>query len=118
MYVNDSSQLHWQRFYCRERLFFLPIAWGDEPSELSAFGLGMDVVELRFTHEALLAVAQKAAAMKTVARGLRAILEMVMPDVMYRVPSLPEVQGCLIGEEVIMKDAEPLFFYWKKAAHS
>jgi len=80
--------------------------------------LEMDGVELRFTHEALQAVAQKAAAMKTGARGLRAIMEMIMMDVMYRVPSLPEVEGCLIGEEVIKKDAEPLFFYWKKAAHS
>jgi len=87
-------------------------------ANLRVFGLGMDIVELRFVDEALLAIAQKAFKRKTGTRGLRAILEMIMLDVMYHVPSLPDVNGCEIGEEVIMKDAAPLFSYWKKVAHS
>jgi ATP-dependent Clp protease ATP-binding subunit ClpX len=50
--------------------------------------LGMDGVELTFTKEALIAIAIKAQSRKTGARGLRSILEEIMLDVMYDLPSL------------------------------
>jgi ATP-dependent Clp protease ATP-binding subunit ClpX len=61
----------------------------------------MDGIELTFTKEALVAVAQRAQTRKTGARGLRSILEEVMLDVMYDLPSLTNVKKCIINKEVI-----------------
>ncbi len=61
----------------------------------------MDGVELSFTKEALVAVAHRAQARKTGARGLRSILEEVMLDVMYDLPSLTNIKKCIINKEVI-----------------
>ncbi len=61
----------------------------------------MDGIELSFTKEALVAIAHKAQARKTGARGLRSILEEVMLDVMYDLPSLTNVKKCVINKEVI-----------------
>ena len=61
----------------------------------------MDGIELSFTKEALVAIAHKAQARKTGARGLRSILEEVMLDVMYDLPSLTNVKKCIINKEVI-----------------
>ncbi len=79
--------------------------------------LELEGVELRLTDEALLAVAKKAMERKTGARGLRAILEEIMLEVMYTIPSMPDVRGCLIGEQVISRDAEPLFICGEKVVH-
>lgn len=68
----------------------------------------MDGVELKFDDLALKAVAQKAIARKTGARGLRAILEDVMLDVMYDIPSRSDVESCTITKETIEKTQPPL----------
>src|ERR1700674_2950281 len=61
----------------------------------------MDGIELTLTKEALAAVAHRAQSRKTGARGLRSILEEVMLDVMYDLPSLTNVKKCIINKEVI-----------------
>ena len=65
-------------------------------------------VALRFTDGALGAVARKALAQKSGARGLRAILEHAMLDLMYELPSRDDVEECVVGEEVIEQGAEPV----------
>jgi ATP-dependent Clp protease ATP-binding subunit ClpX len=61
----------------------------------------MDGIELTLTKEALASVAHRAQSRKTGARGLRSILEEVMLDVMYDLPSLTNVKKCIINKEVI-----------------
>jgi ATP-dependent Clp protease ATP-binding subunit ClpX len=68
-------------------------------------------VKLRFSEAAISAVAKKANAQKTGARGLRAILEEVMLDLMYELPSLKNVKECLITEETINGAGNPVLFY-------
>ncbi len=68
-------------------------------------------VKLKFTKDALKAVAKEALDRKSGARGLRAILEKVMLDIMYDLPSRPGVGECVIGEEVILKNEPPLLLY-------
>ena len=65
-------------------------------------------VSLQFTEAALAAVARKAVAQKSGARGLRAILEHAMLDLMYELPSRDDVEECVVGEEVIEQGAEPV----------
>ncbi len=71
----------------------------------------MDRVSLRFTEDALMAVAQEALKRKSGARGLRAILEGAMLELMYEIPSLQNVQECVINEGFIMKDGAPILTY-------
>ena len=73
--------------------------------------MGMDGVDLTFTKEALIAIAIKAQGRKTGARGLRSILEEVMLDVMYDLPSLQGVKKCVINKEVIDKKEQPTLIY-------
>lgn len=68
----------------------------------------LEGVELKFTEKALRAIVKMAQKRKTGARGLRSILEKVMMDVMFKVPSMENVQECLITEEVISGKAEPV----------
>jgi ATP-dependent Clp protease ATP-binding subunit ClpX len=68
----------------------------------------LEHAELEFTDDALLAVAKDAINRKSGARGLRAVLESVMLDIMYELPSTPGVHKCVIGEEVITKGESPL----------
>ena len=70
--------------------------------------MGFDEVKLKFTEGALIGIAQKAYKQKTGARGLRAILELIMLDVMFDIPSQPDVKEVLITEEVIQGKAEPI----------
>ena len=72
--------------------------------------LSFDNVKLKFTDGALHAVARKAYAQKTGARGLRAIMEDVMLDIMYEVPSQTEIKEVVITEDVILKKGEPFKF--------
>ena len=65
--------------------------------------LEMDGVELEFEDDALKAIAHKAAERKTGARGLKAIIEEVMEDIMYEVPSMEKVERCVITEKVVEK---------------
>ncbi len=71
----------------------------------------LEHVKLKFTDAALLSVAEAALERKSGARGLRAILESVMLDIMYEIPSSPEIQECVIGEEVITRGESPLLLY-------
>jgi ATP-dependent Clp protease ATP-binding subunit ClpX len=71
----------------------------------------MEGVELEFTEDALAAVARLAMERNTGARGLRAVLETAMLDVMYELPSRLDVIGCTITVEVIDQGAEPLLTF-------
>ena len=75
----------------------------------------MDDVQLKFTPEALNAIARKALAHKAGARGLRSILENAMLDIMYEVPSEESVKEVVINEEVILRKETPLIVYEKEA---
>lgn len=75
----------------------------------------LEDVGLKFTDEALEAVAQDAIRRKSGARGLRAILETVMLDIMYDIPTMEGVRECIIGEEVIKKGEPPLLVYENQA---
>ncbi|HAK88641.1 MAG TPA: ATP-dependent Clp protease ATP-binding subunit ClpX [Nitrospiraceae bacterium] len=77
--------------------------------------LSFDNVRLKFTDGALSAIAKKAVRRKAGARGLRAILEDVMLDVMYDIPSMSGVAECVISEEAITKKETPLIVYEKQA---
>ena len=70
--------------------------------------LAFDKVKLKFTDGALVAIAEKAYKQKTGARGLRAIMESMMLDVMYDIPSQPEVKEVLVTEEVIQGKGKPI----------
>ena len=74
----------------------------------------MDGVSLRFAGEALHLVAREAIRKGTGARGLRAILEQRMLNIMYTIPTLDEVKECIINRDVIHKRAEPIFVFEKK----
>ncbi len=75
----------------------------------------LEGVELEVTDEALKAIAREAIKRKTGARGLRAILETVMLDISYEVPSLKSLRRCVITEDVIDGTGEPLFIYEEEA---
>jgi ATP-dependent Clp protease ATP-binding subunit ClpX len=74
-----------------------------------------DDVRLRFTDTALRAVARQALARKSGARGLRSILELVMLELMYEIPSRDDVEECVVSEEVIEQGVEPLVVYKREA---
>ncbi len=78
----------------------------------------LEGVELKFTNEALIAVAKDALDRKSGARGLRAILENVMLDIMYDLPSLTGVQECVVGEEVISRGESPLLLYENQVGYA
>ena len=71
-------------------------------------------VKLKFQNEALWAVAREAIKRKSGARGLRAILEDVMLEIMYDIPSQENVKECVISEDVILKREKPLILYENK----
>ena len=65
-------------------------------------------VNLRFTDDALAAIADKALERKIGARGLRVILENLMLDIMYQLPSLTDIAECVITREVVDNQVDPL----------
>ena len=71
----------------------------------------MDGVELVFTKEAIELVAKEAESRKTGARALRSIIEEAILDVMFEIPSLPNVRQCIVTEEVIRDHAQPTLIY-------
>ena len=77
--------------------------------------LAFDNVKLKFTDKAFVAIAGEAIKRKTGARGLRAILEDVMLDIMYEVPSKTNIKECLITEDVVSKKEKPLLTYEDRA---
>ena len=76
----------------------------------------LENVELKFTEEVLKTIAQDALKRKSGARGLRAILESVMLDIMYDIPSSPDVRECIINQEVVAKGESPLLLYANQQA--
>lgn len=75
--------------------------------------LSFDNVTLRFTDSAYSAIAKQAIKRKTGARGLKAILEEIMLDVMYEIPSQSKIRECLITDDVILKKEKPVLIYEK-----
>ena len=75
----------------------------------------MDGVELVFEDEALVEIAKKAIERKTGARGLRAICEEIMMDIMYDLPSDTEATRCIITKDVVDKAAQPRIEHAPKA---
>ena len=67
----------------------------------------MDDVELEFKPEAINAIVEKAIERKTGARGLRSIIEDIMRDVMFDIPSNPNIEKCIITEKTVLENSEP-----------
>jgi ATP-dependent Clp protease ATP-binding subunit ClpX len=78
----------------------------------------MEGVEIQFRDEALKAVAQKAKERKTGARGLRSIMESVLLDTMYNIPSMDKVSKVIIDAAVINGESEPLLVYENREQQS
>jgi len=74
----------------------------------------MDDVEIEFEEEALRTVAKMALERKTGARGLRSILESILLDVMYEIPSRNDIEKCIITKETIEKKIQPTLVLKKK----
>jgi ATP-dependent Clp protease ATP-binding subunit ClpX len=72
-------------------------------------------VKLRFTEGALTSIAKEAIKRKSGARGLRAIMENTMLDVMYELPSQPNIRECIISEEAVLNHESPILLYEKEA---
>jgi len=79
---------------------------------------GFEGVKLTVLEEAVQAVAHEAVRRDTGARGLRSILEDIMLDVMYEIPSLTGVAEVIIGRETIMERKRPILLYHKKKAET
>lgn len=77
--------------------------------------LAMDGVELEFEDAAVRAIARKAIARNTGARGLRSIIERIMQNVMFQVPSMHDVSRCIVTEEVVSSGKQPVLVHGKTA---
>lgn len=78
--------------------------------------LELEDVKLRFHQEALQAIVQRVLTQKSGARGLRGVIEEIMLEIMYELPSLKGVRECIITEEVVTKGERPLLVYEKQSA--
>jgi len=76
--------------------------------------LDMDGVELKFTDGALVRIAEQAIKRETGARGLRAILENIMLDIMYQVPDMQNPKEVIIDEDVVMNSKPPVIVFKRK----
>lgn len=72
---------------------------------------GFEKVDLKFTDEALRAIAKQALQRKTGARGLRGVIEQSMMDIMFEIPSKPNVKEVIIDEEVVNLNSKPKLVY-------
>jgi len=75
----------------------------------------MEGVQLRFTEAALVSIAKEAIKRKTGARGLRAIVEELMLDVMYDLPGRTGVKECIVTDEVVARKKDPMLVYENEA---
>ena len=75
----------------------------------------MENVQLRITDGAFQAIARQAIERKSGARGLRAIIEALMLDVMFEIPSEPEIKEVVISEDTVQKNEKPIVVYHNKA---
>jgi ATP-dependent Clp protease ATP-binding subunit ClpX len=73
--------------------------------------LAMDGVALEFEDDALTAIVQKALKRRTGARGLRAVMEEIMLETMYKIPNMPEIKNCIVTKETVTQGHAPLFTY-------
>jgi len=71
----------------------------------------LENAKLTFTEDALTAIAKRAIARKTGARGLRSILEDILLDTMFDLPGLENVEEVVVNEEAVTSDAAPLVIY-------
>jgi ATP-dependent Clp protease ATP-binding subunit ClpX len=71
----------------------------------------LEGVNLRFTDSALSAIASEALKRKSGARGLRAIMEKSMLDIMYNLPSIENAKECVIGEDVVLHNEDPILLF-------
>ena len=69
--------------------------------------LEMDDVELEFKQDSLDAIVEKAIERKTGARGLRSIIEEIMRDIMFEIPSTPNISKCIITRETVLNNVAP-----------
>ena len=76
----------------------------------------IDNVNLIFEEQALRSIAVLAIMRQTGARALRAIIEGIMTDIMYEIPSKKNIKTCTITQEVIDNKASPKYTYYKKTA--
>ena len=75
----------------------------------------MENVKLKFTDDSLIHIAREAIKRNAGARGLRAIIEEIMLDVMYDLPSKSNVKECIISEDVVLRKREPILVYESEA---
>ena len=75
--------------------------------------LHYDGVSLEFTEKAIEAIADKALELKTGARGLRSVMETMMLDIMYEVPSKGNIKKVIIEEDTVLKGKKPKYIYKK-----
>ena len=68
----------------------------------------IDGVELQITDEALTAVAEKALGQRTGARGLRTVLEQILMETMFEIPSRTDIKTCVITSETVVDNQRPL----------
>ena len=78
--------------------------------------LAYEGVQFHVTDEALTAIADKVIERETGARGLRAVLERIMLDTLYRLPSLDDVEACHVTEDTVRKNEPPQLVYRKSEA--
>ncbi len=78
--------------------------------------LKMDNVELEIEDEALEEIAQKALEVNTGARGLRGILESIMQEVMYEIPSRKDIKKCIVTKDTVINKSEPKLVLSKKSS--
>ena len=76
----------------------------------------LEKVALRFTPEAMRAIVNEAMVRKSGARGLRAILEEIMLEIMYELPDLDDVSECVITEGVVVNGDRPELVLQKQSA--
>ena len=76
----------------------------------------MESVDLTLAEEALTAISKKAIERKTGARGLRSIMEGILLDTMFDLPSLEGVEEVVISKQVVEGTARPLYIYADRAA--
>ena len=74
----------------------------------------LEGVNLRFTDNALSAIANEALKRKSGARGLRSILETCMLEIMYDIPSIENVKECVISEDVVLNKEDPILLFEQK----
>jgi len=72
-------------------------------------------VNLKFTDDALSAIARLSVERKSGARGLRSIIENTMLDIMFEIPSRHDVQECVITEEVVINREQPILLFETKS---